>query len=148
MDGTPLSVTFELCSLEGTPQRYVLYTFAPHWRVSHFRAAQARGAEAMVHVPPDEQLESLFLFGEWEFFYAVSLLREARQLFADPNSDRFVFTAAIGLPGLSRTLVRDLMGIMRFYFNYQIEFDLYATLDEALAAMRERSAARSAVVHS
>jgi hypothetical protein len=144
MDSTPLSVTFELRSLEGTQQRYVLYTFAPHWRVSHFRAALATGAEAMVHVPPGEKLESVFLFGEWELFNAVSLLGEARQLFADPNSDRFVFTAAIGLPGLSRTLVHDLMGIMRFYFNYNVGFDFYATLDEALAAMRERAEERSA----
>ncbi len=145
MDSSSPTVTFELCTLEGTPQRYVLYTFAPHWRAAQLRAALAVGAQAMAQVPPDEKLESVFVFGEWEFFDAISLIGEARRLFADPNSDHFVFSSAVGLPGLSRALLRDLMGVMHFYFGNRLGVDFYATLDEALAAMRDRAAARAAM---
>lgn len=139
-------VTFELCTLEAARQRYVLYTFAPHWQVKHYRAALAEGAEAIAHVPRSEKLESIFLFSEWELFAAVSLLVEARTLFADPNNERFVFTSAVGLSGLARPLVRDVLGIMHFYFSRSLNFGFYATLDEALDAMRERVTARAAAI--
>jgi hypothetical protein len=140
MSGDEPLVTCEFRELEGTGRYYVVYTFAPHWRVEHLRTALQEGLQRIAQRPVDETFESIFAFNQSESFDAVNLISEVRRTISHPDNNRFAYTSIVGLQGFAHNLVDNLLDIVwRFFGDSALHIALYATLDEALDAMRERA---------
>ncbi|MBI5957409.1 MAG: hypothetical protein HY866_01650 [Chloroflexi bacterium] len=133
-------VQAEFRQLEGTNQRYFIYTFALHWRVEDLRAAMEPGrAIVTTQLADGEKVESIFYFSQTEKFDGVNLLGEMRRMLSDPLSERFSYSSIVGLSRLTLDLVNVIVSIGKRLYHDRVTVGFYLSLEEALAAMRERA---------
>ncbi len=142
MTGNDALVTCEFRQLGGTDQAYFVLTFAPQWCVEHLRAALVERARIIGQRPPKELFESILIFESSESFESVNLIGEMRRALALPGSRRIVHTSVIGLGEYGHVLIDNLLDLVRrVYRGTSLHYHFYASLGDALDAMRERALA-------